>query len=201
MASFPYNSSSLLFQQLHNISPSTVEEATAPSAAARLGTRWEQNPASFGYHRCKVPVVHPGKLQVPGNHQVPPEVRPLVNIQCHRAALTGWDPMKQKWIFRKSITDLCVPITNDAWSPSLLVNRTLLPQPVPTKHIWAYFPVTPLLFQTSRFHFSSSIQHYSNSIEILIHHTITALISYMDHKCVQHYQTQNLGFSPDHKHP
>lgn len=192
MASFPYNSSSLLFQQLRNISSSAGEEANSPQHCSQAGHKWEQKPCKFW-----LPWIEGACVFIQVNSKClaitnfPPQVNPSVNIQCQRVALTGWEYMKQKWIFRKSIMALYVPVTNDARSPSLLVNRTPLPQPVSTQHIWACFPLlTPLLFQTSRFHFSSSIQYDHNLIEILTpphlvrtHHSHCTDLTYGSQMC------------------
>lgn len=90
MASFPYNSPSLLFQQPCNISPSAEEEANSPQCCSQAGHEGRAETLQVlaamdvkGFH------VHPGKLQAPDNQQFPPQVKPLVNTQCHRAALTG----------------------------------------------------------------------------------------------------------------
>lgn len=142
MASFPYNSSSLLFQQLRNISSSAGEEANSPQHCSQAGHKWEQKPCKFWLPWIEGACVF---IQVNSKYlaitNFPPQVNPSVNIQCQRVALTGWEYMKKKWIFRKSIMALYVPVTNDARSPSLLVNRTPLPQPVSTQHIWACFPL------------------------------------------------------------
>lgn len=90
MASFPYNSLSLLFQQPCNISSSAEEEANSPQCCSQAGHEGRAKTLQvLATVDVKGLCVHPGKIQVPGNHQFPPQVKPLVNIQCHRAALTG----------------------------------------------------------------------------------------------------------------
>lgn len=73
MASFPYNSSSLLFQQRRNISPPAVEEANSPQCCSQAGHEVRaKTPQVLATMDVKGLWVHPGKLQVPGNHQFPP---------------------------------------------------------------------------------------------------------------------------------
>lgn len=202
MASFPYNSPSLLFQQPCNISPSAEEEANSPQCCSQAGHKVRAKTLQvLATMDVKGFYAHPGKIPVPGNHQFPPQVKPLVNMQCHRAALTGWDSMKQKWIFRNQY--------QTSVSPSQMMHGHLPcwsiehhshnqgPQSIAEP---ASF-LTPLLFHTSRFHFSSSIQHGPNSIEIL-----TPPHSYCNHliygsQMLAALSDTKLVFSSDHKHP
>lgn len=81
MASFPYNSSSLLFQQLRNISPPAVEEANGPQRCSQAGHEVRAKTLQvLATMDVKGLLVHPGKLQVPGNHPFHPQVKPSVNI-------------------------------------------------------------------------------------------------------------------------
>lgn len=90
MVSFPYNSSRLLFQQLRNISLPAVEEANGPERCSQAGHEVRaKTPQVLATMDVKGLWVHPGKLQVPGNHQFPPQVKPSGNIQCHRVPLIG----------------------------------------------------------------------------------------------------------------
>lgn len=66
MASFPYNSSSLLFQQLCNISPSAVEEANSPQHCSQAGHKVRAKILQvLATMDVKGLCVHPGKLPSP----------------------------------------------------------------------------------------------------------------------------------------
>lgn len=150
--------------------------------------------------------VLPGRVQVPGNHHLPPRAKPKVNIQCLTALLlVGWDINEtNRCLFRKSSNRPLYPNHKQhiVTFPAHPHNTTRTSgvhkadfSPLPS---WHY---TPLLFQTPRLRFSPSIVLDPNPIKVLTplhffltHQIVTVLFPDIYHKWIQLQTGELLGF-------